>query len=245
MSIFSSILKQISEDQRTGLRILYCRFFSINILKTLYVNFKALSIRNAIKIPIIVGHNVKIIDLGTIIIDAPITTGMFSIGVLRIPTLEHSSDNKFIFYNGGILRLKGRVKLHTGVKFSNSGEITLGGKNTIGACTKVVCHSKIVIGYNSGCSWHCEIFDTDFHQLKDIVSGRLLKMDSPIFIGDNVFIGNHCNISRSTKIPNGCVITSWSRVSGSYRKDGENLLISGNPAKVIDKGYMMIDASGL
>lgn len=73
-------------------------------------------------------------------------------------------------------------------------------------------------------------------------SGEIYPKKKKVFIGDKVFIGNHVNIGKGTKIPNGSVISSWSKVFGSFTRKGENLLIAGNPAKVVDTGLTMTHA---
>ena len=55
-------------------------------------------------------------------------------------------------------------------------------------------------------------------------------------IGNDVFVGNGSTISKGTIIPNGCVISCISKVSGDFTKHGEHLLISGNPATVVKTG---------
>ena len=55
----------------------------------------------------------------------------------------------------------------------------------------------------------------------------------PIIIGDNVWIGTNVVILPSVKIGNNCTIGAGSIVTKSFPED--NLIIAGNPAKVIGK----------
>lgn len=220
--------------------------WQISWLKTLYFNFKVLPLKYAIKVPFIVARNVNLQNIGNIIVECDIHWGLFSIGVMRNPTLESPKD-VLIWKNDGTIILKGRIKIHPGVKLNTKKGATLEleGINTIGARTILVAWKYICIGHNSGCSWDCQIVDTDFHEVMDMVSNTKLKIATSIEIGENVFIGNHVGISKGSKIPDGCMISAYSNVSGNYKKDGTYLLITGNPAKVVDKGYTILNGSAL
>lgn len=227
-----------------GIRIVFFYFQRVNLLKTLYYNFYFFSFKQAFKLPLAVGWNVRFRGTGSIILSASeIHPFMLSFGVLKIDDIESNSDKTYIS-NWGNLEFQGYAKIHPGAKLwiFEDANITFKGNNTIGARSIVASEEFIEIGFNSGCSWDCEIFDTDFHFLIDVSSGEIYPKKKKVFIGDKVFIGNHVNIGKGTKIPNGSVISSWSKVFGSFTRKGENLLIAGNPAKVVDTGLTMTHA---
>lgn len=58
------------------------------------------------------------------------------------------------------------------------------------------------------------------------------KVD-PIIIGDNVWIGVDVTILPSVEIGNNCIIGAGSVVTKSFKED--NLIIAGNPAKIIKR----------
>ena len=215
--------RKLSYNTLRGLRLLK-EYYNVNYLKTLYFNFYSLPLHQAFKFPFIIGKHVKIRNIGDIRIEGDIFPGMISIGNIYIRAWEDNKEDYFIFNNRGIIIFKGRVKFYPATKLFVSGKLEFGGDNNIGSRTHLLCYNSIRLGFNSGCSWDCSIIDTNFHPF-----------------GDNVFIGNHSAISMNTVIPNGCVISNYSKVSGSFRREGENLLISGNPAVVIDKGFQMYD----
>lgn len=230
-------------DFYKGYQIIKKEFFNINHLKTCYVNLRYFPLKQAVMMPILIGRNVRLRSLGNLCIEGKIVPAMISIGVLKVDLWEDQRQST-IFSNLGTIRIQGKIKIHPGARIvvKKNAELTFKGLNTIGAQTKVICYKRISIGSNSGCSWNCQIFDTDFHFLYDLINERPLKRTVPIIIGNNVFIGNHCNIAKGTKIPHGTVISSWSKVAGSFMREGENILIAGNPAKVIDRNYTMTHA---
>ena len=93
--------------------------------------------------------------------------------------------------------------------------------------------NKIEIGDNTLIGANCKIFDNDFHNIdpQDRNRFELLK-SKPVIIGSNVFIGCNSIILKGTKIGDNCVIGAGSVVHGEYEN---NLIIAGNPAKVIGK----------
>lgn len=223
------------------IRILSRNRKNIDILKTLYINWKLFPIKDAVKLPIIVGKNVQLRQIGDIVINSKLETALITIGVFVIQQWQCNKDTPMIFTNEGTIVVNGPVKIYTGAKIYVKGVLTLCGCNNIGANTKIICFNRISLGYNTGCSWDCNIVDTNFHPLKDIIANRYLKENGKIVLGDNVFIGFNTYISMNTIVPDGCVISACSKVSGNLKKEGKNLLLSGNPATIVDTGYQMED----
>lgn len=215
-------------------------FLRINWLKTLLFNFKTLPVKQAIRLPFVLAWKTSVKSYGKIILDAEIVrTAMISLGVLRLDMEETSIP--LVISNKGTLRFKGRAKIHPGVKLvtSKGAEIEFNGYNVVGARTMLWATDHITIGEYSRCSWDCVITDSNFHYIVDIVRNKPMQKTKPVIIGDSVFLGNHTNIGKGVIIPSGCVISSWSNLNRSFKKDGENCLIAGNPANVVDTGYRM------
>lgn len=234
------IENRLSYDAIYSLKNLKLFFWQINWFKTLWFNFKAFPFKKAIKLPFIISYNVKIKSIGNIELTGTIHPGMVSIGVIKISGYD-SNSNPVYFTNKGTLKIAGNVKIHPGVRFciTPTSCIELGKRVNIGFDTKIISYKHIKIGNDSRISWECQIFDTDFHFLYNIEKDKYYQRTRPVIIGDNVFIGNRCTISKGTVIPNGSVISCVSKVSGDFTTEGENLLITGNPAKVIKKGVNM------
>lgn len=101
----------------------------------------------------------------------------------------------------------------SGVTIYSRGEITIEDNVTIGANTK--------------------IFDNDFHPL-DADARRENDLDKleirPVYIGEDVFIGCNCIITKGSTIGKNSVVGAGSVVHGNIP---ENVVVAGNPAKVI------------
>lgn len=139
-------------------------------------------------------------------------------------------------YDRTLLRIRG--SLHVYGKFS----IGKGCRIDIGPNAKVYLksgnlnpNSKIIImhgleiGDKSIISWGCEILDDDFHSIS--YSGRLDEKSKMISIGEHVWVGSNVTILKGSKIPNGSVVASGSLVCSQFHE--ENILIGGNPARVL------------
>lgn len=240
MNFIRKRFDKLSYDEKQGLRIIKNSFWKINWIKTFWFNFKILPFLKAIKCPVLIAYNVKIKNIGNVKFEKDIYSGMVSIGVERIDAFE-TNHIPTIFNNKGTFQISGRVKMHPGVSLmiQRNASLSTGNHVGFGANTKVVCCKSITIGDDVRMSWNCQLFDTDFHFLYNIEKNKHYKRLKDIIIGNNVFIGNGCTIGKGTIIPNGCVISCISKVSGDYTIEGENLLLAGNPAKIIKKGVNM------
>ncbi len=225
-----------NKDRRFSMSVIRRFFWRINWLKTLWVNFKALPLRQAVKIPIIVSKNTIIRNVGKIEFSDNVYPGMLTIGLIYISSFEVTNP-KTLFNNQGTLRIGGNVKMHPGVKLyiRKGAQLTVGNHVGFGSNSKVVCCKSITIGNDVRVSWESQLFDTDFHFLYNVEKEKYYPRLKPVIIGDDVFIGNRTTIGKGTVLPNGCVVSCVSKVSGDFSKDGSNLLIVGNPAVVVKK----------
>lgn len=100
--------------------------------------------------------------------------------------------------------------------------------------TAIICHKSITIGNYVKMGGGVSIYDTDFHSLnpeirksKDDLRQRIEK---PVVIKDNVFIGAHSIILKGVTIGKNSIIGAGSVVTKSVP---DNQIWAGNPAKFI------------
>ena len=155
-----------------------------------------------------------------------------------IPKVHLSKGSKVIIGNNCAMR--------SWAKFSDTGEnrptvirtrkqgyIHIG-DNTGITSTLLFSESKIVIGDNVKIGGGTRIFDTNFHSTD--ASIRASKEDTkyvkslPIIIGNNVFIGTGCIITKGVIIGDNSIIAAGSVVVKSIPA---NQIWGGNPAKYI------------
>jgi glycosyltransferase involved in cell wall biosynthesis/carbonic anhydrase/acetyltransferase-like protein (isoleucine patch superfamily) len=143
----------------------------------------------------------------------------------------HSLFNKngTIIENEGNLRVLGFAEIGCGCKvfIGDGATLTLGDRTFITADTKILCHKEIIIGSNCAISWGVQIMDNDYHS----IDGKPISRS--ISIGNNVWVGSNVTILKGAYIPDNCIIAANSVVTNSF--DEKNILIAGNPAKIIKR----------
>ncbi|MCL2523738.1 MAG: acyltransferase [Betaproteobacteria bacterium] len=115
-----------------------------------------------------------------------------------------------IFLNrNAVLRIKGQVA-------STASGITCD--------SRIMVENSIEIGSDCIIAWDVSITDSDWHEIIDV------PRNSPVVIGDNVWISHGVSIIKGANIPSGCIVGAKSLVGrGEFLN---NALIAGVPARV-------------
>lgn len=114
----------------------------------------------------------------------------------------------------------------------DGGRICIGDSVGISGTT-IYSRSKVSIGNHSLIGANCKIMDNDMHSLdveernNDVFTNLVCK---DVIIGNNVFVGCNCIILKGTEIGDNSIVGAGSVVSGKFP---ENVVIAGNPARVI------------
>tara|TARA_R110002020_G_scaffold144769_1_gene317928 strand:- start:2894 stop:3319 length:426 start_codon:yes stop_codon:yes gene_type:complete len=122
------------------------------------------------------------------------------------------------------------------IAVDSNASLTIG--NNVGISSVIIAvHNSISIGNNVKLGAGSRIFDSDFHSI-NYLNRRFSKGDlefretSPVFIGDDVFIGANSTILKGVNIGSRSVIGAGSVVTKSVPADE---IWAGNPAKFIKK----------
>ena len=216
-----------------GFYILLRLLVRLNLTKTLYINFKTQSFRDAIKFPIFVYGRLKILSLkGKLIIEAPMKTGMIKIGYKYIdlfPTSLLPSQLNIV----GKLIVKGNLIIGGGVHLNVERKYSImafGENCTIGGGSFVKSTYNIVCGHNVQITGECIILDSEMHYVRNIETGIIQKNFGEILIGNNCWINQRTVIAKNTIIPEFTIVVRNSYLNKDYTTYGTNLLLCGTPA---------------
>lgn len=156
-----------------------------DLFRTIYFNFKYLPPTVAIKLPIYL-HNVKFDDMrGSIRIESNnIRRGMITIGSWWIKVFPNSPS---VWQNhGGTVVFKGtcRMGAASALSINKNATLTFGDDflNTHGL--KVIATRSIEFGNHTRTGWNAFFMGTNFHPLKDKVTGRRSSGGKAIKIGE-------------------------------------------------------------
>lgn len=211
--------------------------FKPSFYYSIYFNFRVLPLKQAIKMPFHVFVKPTILcNTGKIILDTPnVSRFMIQLGRQRTPI---SQPRDFILKNRGTIVFKGKCRLghHLLIQVGKDGYLEFGDQSGMNSGSRIVCQKKIIFKYKARSSWDCQFYDTNFHPIIDMVRNEPIKMQAPIVIGEKVWIGHNVIISKGVKLADNIIVSSGSVVKKSFSTP--NSIISGNPAEMIDDGYM-------
>lgn len=203
-----------------------------SIPKSFYFCLKYFPLKLAVKLPILVSHNVVLKELqGKIIINNPIRIGMIRIGFGYVGIFDRQVSRTMYENGGGTIIFGGVANIGHGSKISVGKDATVrfGDKFCITAESQICSQKNITFGDNVLISWQCLIMDTDWHKI--IINNEHVNKDSSITIGNNVWIGCRATVLKGVNIPDNCVIAANSNVVSKFRK--EHIIVGGNPATQI------------
>ncbi len=216
---------------KSMLHLLYI-LLSHRPIQTIYINFKMLPLKQAIRLPIFIYTKVEFRSLkGKFRINGgQIYPNMIRIGDnTRYPTTSRPLS---IWTINGTVVFTGSVKFFQGtyVYVAQDAILTIGTHGTfVGSDTKIICRKDITIGNCVEITWDCQIYDTSFHYT--ITENKAVHpLTTPVVINDYVWIGNSTTISKGTILPNRSIVANCSLLNKDYSIYGERCLFAGIPA---------------
>ena len=226
---------RLKEKSRPSLWVRRAFLLLRGLPKTVYLNFRTLPIRQAIRLPLLVSPKVALYDTrGKVTIHGPIRPAMVLIGFGELGAFDHRRSRAVWEVYGHVV-FDGPVRLSNGFKLSvaKSGTVTFGSGNVGIPESQVICRESITFGKASGVGWGVLVTDTDFHPLHPI-EGEPAPPEAPVVIGDGCWIGARSTIVKGVRLPHDTVVAAGSVVARSV--DEPNTVIAGNPAKTVRTG---------
>lgn len=220
----------------------------LNVLKTLWFNFRYLPFSQALKLPIYLYGKFSIPNCrkGRINLKPTfISQGMIMLGCYKSQDLYgHKTTHTTILNIQGQWVLKGAFMLSNGsvLAIGPLGLLETGHDVAIGPCSRLYCTNSIILGKRIRASWDVQIFDTNFHYT--IKDGRISKNKACVKVGNYCWIANRVSLMPKTNLPDHSVVASNSMVNKDFSEISPKSLFAGSPAKHILTGIQRIFADG-
>lgn len=153
-------------------------------------------INKAIKFPILVGRNVKLMNLRKGCIECTDKFGIIRLGVNEGFYGLHHRERSFLNFNKyGKLICKGSVFISSKYHINISGRVFIGNNFHSNTGLLISCEKDISFGNDTLIGWNVTIIDGDGHN----VVFNNAKINYP----KSIVIGNHCWIAANTTILKG------------------------------------------
>ena len=214
---------------------------TINVIKTIWFNFKVFPFAVARKFPVWLYGKCTFRSLhGKIIINGPISPGMIKIG--KNDLYVDTAIQQCIWTVRGTVIFNGPLSLGHGsyVVVSDNATLEFGSHDVyIGSNLKIFCFNRIVIGSNVRAAWDCQFMDTSFHYVQNR-NGEIAPLTKPIILGENIWVGNRTTIAKGAVVPDNTIIASNSLVNKDFSQIEPYTLLAGMPASVKATGQKRI-----
>jgi len=207
--------------------------YNFNLLKTVYVNFAFLPYKQAIRLPIFVYGKVKIYGhSGKIVIEDRIRQGMIHLGV-NTDTFSASKGSALINITG-LLIFKGDASFSVDYTLNIFGECVIGKYSVFGNSVKICCWNKITVGKSCRLAVESQLFDTNFHYMRNVETGQVSRRDGTVVLGDYCWVGNRTTIAKGAQLPDYSLVSGNSFVNKSFVDSNVKYpFLAGVPAKII------------
>ncbi len=216
-------------------RNLLVLIWRMNIIKTLYFNFKMLPFHKAIRMPFFLFGKIYFGDLrGQLIIPDKVSYGMIKVGFKWFDLWPISFVPTQIQIMGK-MEFKGKCIISGGANVnvqSKEGVLTIGDCTLIGGGSIVKCLKKITIGDGTRITGNCNIMDCNMHFVKNIDTGVVANYKGTIKIGESCWINYGTIVTKGAVIPDYSITARGTFVSKDFSESGTNLFLVGAPAKV-------------
>jgi len=209
------------------------------IFPSIYVCFKYLPFKQAVKLPILIYKPHDCCFKGHIRIEAEkIYRGMITLG---FNTEELFANNGISLKNEGNITFKGSCQIRNDnhVHVGQQGHLVLGDNFRATSGIRIACMHSIYFGKDTLLGWRVIVTDSNFHPLYDREKKEFKKAYSKIHISDNNWFALDCVILPGVTTPDHCVFGARSVVTrnGHYES---YCVHAGNPAKVLTRNVERI-----
>ena len=213
----------------------------INILRylpqTVYFNFHYLSLRQAMKLPILLYKPKLIKCKGGIRIEGPVKFGMVRMG-FRYVSIYPNGGITWENHGGNVVfKGKARIGNDSYVSIGRKAEVVFGDNFVSNAGVKLVSYRGVKFGEGVSLGWGVWIMDTNLHPLYDLVKKEYKSASGPIEIGDYNWLASGCKVMHSVETPHRCIFGMNTIITRGCVME-PYCVMGGNPVKILTRNVM-------
>ena len=147
-----------------------------------------------------------------------------------------SGNNNNLVIGEGVIIVKGDFVIEDA-----SGQINIGARTVVCGKTHLACIEGCKIEIGEECLFSSDIIcrTGDSHSILECQSGKRINKSLNVKVGNHVWIGNNVTILKGVEISDSSVVGTGSIVTRQF--DEKNVVIAGNPAKIISHGIDWCD----
>lgn len=213
----------------------------VNWLKTIYINFRMLPLKDAMKLPIIIWGKCRLaLKGGRIVFEVPIRRGILKIGY-RYEDFYFKEPSQIKIHGTFILR--GEVWFGSSIQLlvDSRGNLTMGQLSSMGSYASLICTKSVLFSDYSRVGSFSSISDSNYHYMKDVKDNSILPFNRAVKIGVRNYIGSRVTLLPGTITPDNITIGYGSVCNKDYRNIiPENSIIAGVPAKLVKENIVRI-----
>lgn len=213
----------------------------LNPFLTVWVNLRSFPIRQAWKMPVAVYGRPRIFALsGTMkVVDAKVSPGMIRFnramyGGPEVNTVQSSLTNI------GSIVFHGPCDIGTGNKILVKGTLDVGNHLYMSDRIIVSCFLSIKLGHYTRIAHRCQIMDSNYHYVANLVKRTSALPFKPVSIGHHCWICNSSTITHGSVVPDLTIVSSNSMVNRDFSELPPYTLLGGIPAKPIASGLVRV-----
>lgn len=218
-------------------------FFRIGWLKSIYLNFRLLPLNQAMKLPIIVSRVTTLESLtGKVHLQTKPSFGIMKFGFNHSDMFSWKARYTVIKIDGDVFAGDfAQFGVGCSLIVDSGASLHLGNNFSIGGFSKIICRKKITIGDNFRGAWEVQIFDTNFHYIKNIADGSVVRREHEVVLGANNWMGNRASIMPGTKTNDFFIAASNSLCNKDYTSMVPKYsLVVGSPAKLLKTDVVLV-----
>ena len=203
---------------------------ALSVPKSLVFNLRYFPFAQAIRLPVLVSHRVKLMKLGGAVTLACSRFGNVKLGFQGSDAFPSSGTRGvWSLAEQGCVRFGANVNLGPGVRVHCNGVLELGDDIDGNAGASFFCAKRIRIGRGCLLAWNVTVMDHDFHSI--MKDGAVINAPAAVEIDDAVWLGANVMILKGARIARGVIVGACAVVHGDHPEEG--CVIAGNPARLI------------